>query len=336
MKHAFQLLVASAFLVSAGVRCDSASLSRESTQEEVGSTRQAVLVATPEPKAVGNGVKVAVGKTVTCAVVGNNSALKCWGSSADGVVRGDQPGEMGDALPLVNLAPYEVPKINEVAIGGSTICVTRAGADGNYALQCWGNNSNGQLGLGDTQTRTAPVPVPAVPLAGYRVAVGGFHVCRMPGNDMDGPDGSVYCLGSNAYGQLGSGTYPDLGDQTSELGPAELPVNLGSGRRAKSIALGQYHTCALLDDNQVKCWGINNKGQLGLGDTRARGKSPSDMGDNLPTVPLGTGRYAKEISVGYYISCALLDNDVTKCWGQGSYLGTGTTANFGDEPWGTG
>ena len=59
-------------------------------------------------------------------------------------------------------------------------------------------------------------------------------------------------------------------------------------RTSESVAAGKRHTCAVLDDKSVKCWGPNDYGQLGLGDTAKRGIARSDMGDSLPAVALGT------------------------------------------------
>ncbi len=112
-------------------------------------------------------------------------------------------------------------------------------------------------------------------------------------------------------------------------------VSLGTGRTAKAIAVGNGHACAILDDNSVKCWGYNLDGQLGIGDTRNRGRNPSEMGDALPAVNLGTGRSAQAIEVGNFRTCAVLDDDKTvKCWGQNKNgeLGLGDTQNRGDEP----
>jgi hypothetical protein len=91
---------------------------------------------------------------------------------------------------------------------------------------------------------------------------------------------------------------------------------------AIAVATGEYHACALLDDHRVKCWGDNNLGQLGLGDTKDRGSDSSTMGDNLPTVDLGTGRMATAIAASRYSSCAILDDQTVKCWGS----------DIGDEP----
>lgn len=57
--------------------------------------------------------------------------------------------------------------------------------------------------------------------------------------------------------------------------------NINSNR----LAFGRAHICALLDDNRIKCWGDNSKGQLGLGDTENRGDDPGEMGDAFPSVP---------------------------------------------------
>jgi hypothetical protein len=86
--------------------------------------------------------------------------------------------------------------------------------------------------------------------------------------------------------------------------------------RAIAVATGEYHACALLDDHRVKCWGDNNAGQLGLGDAMNRGDDSSTMGDNLPTVDLGTGRTATAIAASRYASCAILDDQTVKCWGN--------------------
>ena len=91
---------------------------------------------------------------------------------------------------------------------------------------------------------------------------------------------------------LGRGRY--AGEMCADL-PA---VDLGTGRTAKMIDAGRAHTCALLDDDSVKCWGYNNHGELGLGHTLYRGEGAGEMGDNLPVVDLGTGRTAKTISAG--------------------------------------
>ena len=62
-------------------------------------------------------------------------------------------------------------------------------------------------------------------------------------------------------------------------------INLGSGRTATAIAAGNYHTCAKLDDGDVKCWGLNNTGQLGINNSIYMGDSANEMA-SLPPVNL--------------------------------------------------
>ncbi|MDB4981093.1 MAG: uncharacterized protein JWM82_1845, partial [Myxococcales bacterium] len=121
------------------------------------------------------------------------------------------------------------------------------------------------------------------------------------------------------------------------LFPSDAGALLPERYRALAVTAGSYHTCALLDDHRVKCWGNNTYGQLGTGDTNERRGAPEEMGDHLPTVDLGTGRTAKAISAGRYATCAILDDDSVKCWGWspqafGSDRVSGDDTFIGDEP----
>jgi hypothetical protein len=109
----------------------------------------------------------------------------------------------------------------------------------------------------------------------------------------------------------------------------------GTPYRALSVAVGRYHTCAILDDHGVKCWGYNHYGQLGLGDDENRGLTPAEMGDALPKVDLGAGRTAKAIAAAHYATCAILDDDTVKCWGWSAQTGLPVDATLGargDQP----
>ena len=154
-------------------------------------------------------------------------------------------------------------------------------------------------------------------------------------------DDSLKCWGSNLFGQLGRGdTTTPVGDASSEMGDNLLVVDLGSGRTVKFIDSSGHHACALLNNNRVKCWGENAVGQLGRGDsTTPIGDGANEMGDYDPVtgdglrhVDLGTNRTAQKITLGSDHSCALLDNDQLKCWGENAFgnLGQGHTNNLGD------
>ena len=159
--------------------------------------------------------------------------------------------------------------------------------------------------------------LPAVALGTGRtvvsIAAGGFYTCAV----LD--DRSVKCWGTNDNGQLGYGDTIQRGDGAGEMGDALPAVALGTGRTAVSIAVGVWHTCAVLDDRSVKCWGQNDYGQLGYGDRIDRGDGAGEMGDAPPAVALGTGRTAVSITAGSYHTCALLDDRSVKCWGGNNY-----------------
>lgn len=178
-------------------------------------------------------------------------------------------------------------------------------------------------------TPDAPFPDGNAAPAHRRVvalSAGGYHVCAL----LEG--GAVKCWGSNRYGTLGIGDTNDRGDEPGEMGDALPEVELGTNRRAVAISAGLVHTCALLDDGAVKCWGDNHLGQLGIGDANDRGDDPNEMGDALPAVELGTNRRAIAVAANEGTSCALLDNHQVKCWGLGTFLGQGDRANRGDDP----
>ena len=87
----------------------------------------------------------------------------------------------------------------------------------------------------------------------------------------------------------------------------------------------EQSVCARFEGGEVKCWGENTDGQLGVGNTSHRGDADNEMGASLPFVNLGSGLTAKQVAVGYYHSCAVLNNDGLKCWGAHVYgeLGIG-------------
>eukprot|EP01084_Bolivina_argentea_P266563 452146_1 len=97
------------------------------------------------------------------------------------------------------------------------------------------------------------------------------------------------------------------------------------------ITTGYYHTCAMSTVNPLKCWGYNNLGQLGYGDTNNRGDGGGEMGNALLEVGLGTGFNVTDIVAGYDHTCAMSTVNPLKCWGYNNLgqLGYGDTNNRG-------
>ena len=97
-----------------------------------------------------------------------------------------------------------------------------------------------------------------------------------------------------------------------------------AGVKVIQIAAGSSHTCALLDDGQVRCWGANYHGQLGYGNTDAIGddEKPVDAGD-VEIADSGSGVKVIQIAAGSRHTCALLDDGRVRCWGNNKYCSTG-------------
>ncbi|MBL8775209.1 MAG: carboxypeptidase regulatory-like domain-containing protein [Acidimicrobiales bacterium] len=276
------------------------------------------------------------GVSHTCALL-DNAKVKCWGDNAYGQLgqgdttrRGEGPNEMGDNLPTVALGTGRTA--TAITAGETHVCALMD----NGRIKCWGRNTSGELGLGDTANRgDGPTEMggnlPAVALGTGRTATaisaGYDHVCAL----LD--DGSIKCWGNNLYGQLGLGDVNHRGDGPNEMGDNLPAVDLGAGRTATAVAAMTWATCALLDNGAVKCWGRNLSGQLGLGNAANRGDGPNEMGDSLPVVNLGTGRTATVVTAGGQQACARLDNGALKCWGENlaGTLGQEDTATRGDS-----
>jgi len=280
---------------------------------------------------------LAIGGDRTCAIL-SGGRVKCWGYVAyaelgygDYKSRGDAPGEMGSTLPFVDLGAGR--SAVAISLGYEHICALLDGGD----VKCWGGNYFGELGLGDHDDRGGTPgqmgdALPKVDLGTDQTAVaisaGYGHSCAL----LTG--GRVKCWGSNGVGELGLGDTVDRGGAPGQMGDALPAVDLGTGRTAVAISAGSAsdafydHTCALLDDGQIKCWGSSSGGQLGLGDTMNRGDHPGQMGDALPAVDLGTGQTA--VAVGY--TCALLFGGSVKCWGDADVLGQGDMTSRGASP----
>ncbi|MGB7587798.1 MAG: Ig-like domain-containing protein [Solirubrobacterales bacterium] len=201
---------------------------------------------------------------------------------------------------------------------------------GDGTVRCWGYGEFGELGYGNTKTigdDETPASVGPVDLGAGRTAsaitVGEFHTCAILDN------GTVRCWGNGGSGKLGYGNTNSIGD--NETPGSAGPLDLGAGRTAVSLSAGDNHTCAILDNGTVRCWGANGYGQLGYGNTTVIGdnETPAAAGP----VDLGAGRTAVEIAAGMTETCALLDNGTVRCWGNNSsgQLGTGGNANIGDN-----
>lgn len=176
----------------------------------------------------------------TCAVTAK-PALWCWGSNAYG-----QLG-VGDTMDRSTPTLVKLPTtVGRVGTGGTYTCAF----DTLGAVWCWGNGASGQLGIGNTSNQSLPMQVSGLPAKVTQVWTGGAHACVLDTTN------SLWCWGDNQYGQLGTG---NTTMHPTPVQPSTVPAQKIAGANA-----GGDHTCAVLLDGSVQCWGNDQYGQLGV------------------------------------------------------------------------
>ncbi|MCH2642111.1 MAG: hypothetical protein MKZ55_06560, partial [Candidatus Thalassarchaeum sp.] len=283
----------------------------------------------------GTAIELEVGGKHSCAYASIRD-VKCWGNGSSGqlgignsLLIGDEANEMGESLPFAILgSQFEV---HQLALSDTHTCAVNASG----AVKCWGEIAllgigfDDSDGFGDGYIEMGDV-LPYLSLPTGRsvdmIEAGGSHTCAVLDNN------DLICWGENDAGQLGLGNTTHIGDDADEIGDDFSTVSLPSGRTVDALALGADHTCALLDDASIVCWGDNTYGQLGIGNTNTIGDGAGEMGASLSTVSLPTGRTATQITAGQDITCAILDNNDLICWGNNDYgqLGQGNTVDVND------
>lgn len=198
---------------------------------------------------LGAATAIATGHSHSCALLDHGVPF-CWGGNAY--------GQLGNGSTEDALTPREVLVRNVVALlaGDSHTCAL---VEGGW-VWCWGLNTSGQLGSPPADSSPRPLEV-----AGLRdvtaIAAGRQHTCALLAA------GSVSCWGSNTLGQLGN---------NSAAGSSHTPVAVALPAQPAAAAIaanGGDHTCALLADGSLRCWGGNGHGQLGDG-SRADARVP--------------------------------------------------------------
>ena len=221
----------------------------------------------------------------TCAIMADRS-LRCWGDNWHGQL-GD--GSFSDKLSPVDI---EIPSNSSAVTVDSGAFHSCVGMN-DGSMYCWGYNSYGQLGNGGTTRAGIPMPVPLDSTQSPTdIQVGLFHSCALFDS------GEMSCWGDNAYGQIGDGT--------PISGGWHLPKTLVLNHEVLSISVGHRHSCAILTDASLQCWGINSKGQVGDGTTTNR-HSPTviDLGHgSKEQLPCSPGTYQPNSS---QTSCILAD-----------------------------
>ena len=286
------------------------------------------------------------GAAFTCAVT-STSEVKCWGLNHVGQLG---TGDQTDSFVPMQVQGLPGPIESVIATTYSGCALISGGG-----VKCWGSNNRGQLGDGSTISSNLPVNVQGLASGVKALAGSEFSNCALLHNGQvkcwgkmyidfnnDGIDDSsntpvtipglpqdivaitagggkfycvvststgVWCWGANSQGQLADGTTID------RLTPVQAS-NLNS--TIKSISSGAGHSCVVLQNGDVKCWGSNLNGKLGDG-TRNNSSTPVSV--------VGLGEPAIAVSASFHHTCALLASGTVRCWGWNAsgQLGDGTT-----------
>lgn len=257
----------------------------------------------------------------TCAIVGPTTY--CWGTNTY--------GELGGPLGNVPEPTMIASRANTVALAGGEVHMCSLDASGN--VLCAGRNMFGEVGDDTTTMVTSPKQV----LSGASAIAAGYnHTCAVVA-------GNVSCWGNNASAQVTG---------SSAGAPVPTPTLVAGITTAVHVAAGVSHSCALLSDGNVACWGSNAAGQLGAMDvlatqvtagvdhtcallTNGDVKCWGDAGLIYTTQPrLLLPGPAKQITSGSYHDCALLEDGTVWCMGWNAFgqLGSGAVTNTYEQP----
>ena len=249
--------------------------------------------------------QIAAGQNHACAVTNAGAAL-CWGDNSKGELGNDSVN--GSDIPV--MVSGLSSNISTISAGSEFTCaVTTA-----EAALCWGEGGSGQLGNGQAASSSNPEVVldttGKVPLSGLvAVSSGSEDACALAGS------GAVLCWGANSFGQLGNGV--TSAQSNIPVGRMD-PTNGSPLSGIVMISGGQDDFCAVTSAGVAMCWGLNENGQLGNGNT---------SNSATPATVSGLPGGVTAIAAGYNHSCAVTGSGTALCWGQNEsgQLTNGTT-----------
>ena len=263
---------------------------------------------------------ITAGQDHTCVIL-NDSKVMCWG------LNGDKQLGCGSGFTGNQYQPCDVGYTWSGNVGASAISASLYGtcavtASSSKRIKCWGDGIVGQQGVGGTPADTDDPLFQSEIVLDYTGGsltnavkfIGQFSLSNTVCVVWDYASNGGVCWGECSNGMCGSGA-SDL------FAPNVAGSFYGSGAAGKllGIASGSSHTCALIEDGTVRCWGTGNLGQLGYGNTNS-----ISYAGGAGSLNFGTGRTATKISAGQLNTCALLDSGDLSCWGY-MFAGDGTS-----------
>jgi alpha-tubulin suppressor-like RCC1 family protein len=265
---------------------------------------QQETILRPDGTSLADVQAVALGTDYGCAT--NPQGVHCWGKNDFGQLA--QPLTLADSATAVLSRPAAGALSGSwIGTGIAAVSIVRqpAGAE----LCAWGRNATSMISaMGGLGVMTTPQCRAVADVA--ELGVGDTHVC------VRHAAGTFTCWGERYYGQLGIGGSD--GD-TADVPPPGSVTSLPGSAMVVQLVLGVNHTCGLLSDGSVTCFGRNNLGQAGPGASAEEVRTPITVSGLAGKVfALGAGSTAQH-------TCAIVANGSVQCWGSNSagQLGTG-------------
>lgn len=197
-----------------------------------------------------------VGAGIAVVSFDGKDQICAWGRNATHLIDGSE--DLG-----VHTTPRcrTVEEVSALSVGDTHACVRRWSGES----ACWGERYYGQLGNMGTGGEDVPPPGMAVQLPGGvdNLVTGVSHTCVLGDPSGTGDGRNVWCFGRNHLGQVGSST------PAEEVGAPVRVANLPSRARQLGAGSSAQHTCAIVADGSVWCWGSDSDGQLGSGKVSA-------------------------------------------------------------------
>ena len=266
---------------------------RQDTTSPSNPETPALATATAAPLSF---TQVSAGSNHTCAITPENRAY-CWGLNFDGQL-GIGTTSFGSNKPVA-------------VAGGVRFIQISAGADFTCGIAttnkayCWGNNGNGQLGVGSGSGTPPFTPAPVAGGRNFRVIRAGYnHTCAVT------PLNVGFCWGSNRFGQLGN---------NSTVNFSSTPVRVANGLSWSRIVAGGHFSCGVTTGNKAYCWGYNLDGQLGNGNHTLQRKPVAVAGGlSFRLVTAGGGGFEdlQQDSPETAHACGVTTENKGYCWGR--------------------
>lgn len=256
---------------------------------------------------------ISAGGSHTCAIA--QGKIYCWGNGMYGRLGN------GDTSASTQVSPVEV--VTSGGLSGKTVTTISAGNEHTCAIAdgkafCWGRNSSGAIGQGNSSTDSStysPLPVVTTTMIGTVTAIsaGNSYTCAIA-------DGKAFCWGHNSNGRLGTGAPADDQNKPTAVYTSST-VMTGS---VTQITTGSQHACAF-SGSVLYCWGAKINGKIGNGTSTGI--------EYNPTRPTSNNYEGRSLSAGADHTCQVFTYMNTDgrviCWGEGAYgkLGNNSVSN---------